>query len=209
MYHEEDATTDSLEGGIVSIRVYSRLGDVLRRRGVSVTDLRASIADRFGLTADQRTLARWARPTRVRRLDLELAWAIAAVLGVELGEVFTSEGTTEVEHRSRSDAIDSVLEPIHERRLQDLYDVQADRGLTEAERDEMGALVAAYNRRLYERGLHVIAEREGRDVGDVTVALANERAAISARYQEVEADPTRRDALVRAALERQRSRIAR
>jgi len=85
-------------------------------------------------------------------LDLELAWAIAAVLGVELGEVFTSEGTTEVEHRSRSDAIDSVLEPIHDRHLQDLYDVQADRGLTEAERDEMGALIAAYNRRLYERG---------------------------------------------------------
>jgi len=55
----------------------------------------------------------------------------------------------------------------------------------------------------------VIAEREGRDVGDVTVALANERAAISAKYQEVEADPTRRDALVRAALERQRTRIAR
>ncbi len=192
----------------MSIRVYSRLGDVLRRRGVSVTDLRASIADRFGLTTDRRTLARWARPTRVRRLDLELAWAIAAVLDVELGNVFTLEKPTDVEHRSHPDTTDDVLDPIRDHRLQDLYDVQADRGLTAAEREEMGALVAEYNRRSYERGLRVIAEREGRDVGDVTIALANERARAIARHQEVEADPVRRDALVRAALERQRARAA-
>ncbi len=45
------------EGGKVSVRIYSRLGDVLRLKGISVTDLRSSIANRFGFAPDMRTRA--------------------------------------------------------------------------------------------------------------------------------------------------------
>lgn len=89
----------------MSVRIYSRLGDVLRHRGVSVIELRTSVADRFGIAADRRTLARWARPSRVRRLDLELAWAIASVLGVPLEEVFTAEEPTDDGSRPTTGAV--------------------------------------------------------------------------------------------------------
>jgi len=133
------------EGGKVSVRIYSRLGDVLRLKGISVTDLRSSIANRFGFAPDMRTLARWARPARVRRLDMELAWTVAAVLDVRLEEVFAMEEPDET--------ADRVLDPEEGRRLHELYNVRRDRGLTEAEQSEMDALIATYSRRTYERGV--------------------------------------------------------
>ena len=45
----------------MSIMVYSRLGDLLRVRNLTVRDLRHRIAARFGPALDTRTLERLAR----------------------------------------------------------------------------------------------------------------------------------------------------
>jgi len=193
--------------GAMSVRIYSRLGDVLRHRGVSVIELRTSVADRFGIVADRRTLARWARPSRVRRLDLELAWAIASVLGVPLEEVFTAEEPTDDGSRPGADSANGPLDPARERRLRELYRLQGDRGLSDVEREEMSVLVAEYNHRAYERGVRAIAARDGREVTEVAATLDAERARVATWYAELDADPARREVLVREALERQRARV--
>ncbi len=184
----------------MSVRVYSRLDDVLRLKGTSVADLRSSIANHFGFAPDMRTLTRWARPARVRRLDVELAWTVAAVLDVGLEEVFAVEEPDETE--------DHVLSPEEDRCLHELYNIRRDRGLTEAEQSEMDTLIATYSRRTYERGVRAIAERNGRPIVDVEAALATERAEAAALYREIEADPTRHAALIQEALRRQRTRAA-
>ncbi len=193
---------------VKSVRIYSRLGDVLRHRGVSVTELRTSVADRFGIAADRRTLARWARPARVRRLDLELAWAIASVLGVPLEEVSSPLRSLPTTGIVRAPAPQTVLiDPAQERRLRELYRLQGDPGLSDVEREEMSVLVGEYNHRAYERGVQAIAARDGREVTEVTAALDAERARVIAWYAELDADPARREALAREALERQRARV--
>jgi len=191
--------------GAMSVRIYSRLGDVLRHRGVSVIELRTSVADRFGIAADRRTLARWARPSRVRRLDLELAWAIASVLGVPLEEVFTAEEPTDDGSRPGAACANGPLDPARERRLRELYRLQGDRGLSDVEREEMSVLVGEYNHRAYERGVRAIAARDGREVTEVAATLDAERARVATWYAELDADPARREVLVREALERQRA----
>ncbi len=177
----------------MSVRIYSRLGDVLRHRGVSVTELRTSVADRFGIAADRRTLARWARPARVRRLDLELAWAIASVLGVPLEEVSSPLRSLPTTGIVRAPAPQTVLiDPAQERRLRELYRLQGDPGLSDVEREEMSVLVGEYNHRAYERGVQAIAARDGREVTEVAAALDAERARVIAWYAELDADPVRR-----------------
>jgi len=179
--------------GAMSVRIYSRLGDVLRHRGVSVTELRTSVADRFGIAADRRTLARWARPARVRRLDLELAWAIASVLGVPLEEVSSPLRSLPTTGIVRAPAPQTVLiDPAQERRLRELYRLQGDPGLSDVEREEMSVLVGEYNHRAYERGVQAIAARDGREVTEVAAALDAERARVIAWYAELDADPVRR-----------------
>jgi transcriptional regulator with XRE-family HTH domain len=75
----------------MSVMVYSRLGDLLRARNLTVSDLQRQIAARFGLTVDTRMLERLARAERVRRPDLEVAAAAAAVLDASLNDVFAVE----------------------------------------------------------------------------------------------------------------------
>ncbi len=75
----------------MSVMVYSRLGDLLRDKNVTVRDLQQRLAARFGLMVAVRTLDRLARTDRVRRPDLELAAASAEVLGVGLSEIFAVE----------------------------------------------------------------------------------------------------------------------
>jgi len=68
----------------MSVMVYSRLGDLLRTRNLTVGDLQHQIAARFGWTVDARTLNRLARAERVRGPNIEI---VAAVLGVRLDDV--------------------------------------------------------------------------------------------------------------------------
>lgn len=71
----------------MGVMVYSRLGDVLRARNLTVDDLRRQIATRFNLAVDTRTLDRMTRDEQARRPDLEIA-AAAAALDLGLDDVF-------------------------------------------------------------------------------------------------------------------------
>ncbi len=72
----------------MSVMVYSRLGDVLRTRNLTVGDLQRQIAARFDFAVDARTLDRLARDERVRRPDMEIAAAAAAALDARLDDIF-------------------------------------------------------------------------------------------------------------------------
>ncbi len=72
----------------MSVVVYPRLGTLLRKRDLTVQDLRRRIEAQIGLVADPKTLYRLTRSAAIRRADLEVAGAAAAVLGVALGDLF-------------------------------------------------------------------------------------------------------------------------
>jgi len=197
----------------VSVMVYSRLGELLRVKDLSVDELRSRIARRFGLTVDARTLNRWTRGERVRRPDLELAGAAAAVLEVGLDDVFAVEAIPVDDEDQDSAATvvseeerDDILDPEQSRRLRELYALQGRRLLTTAEWAEMDVLVSEFGRRVYQRGVRVIAERDGRPVEQVETDLAAERDRVSAWYQELRSDPERLEAAIQQARARQQAR---
>jgi transcriptional regulator with XRE-family HTH domain len=130
----------------MSVMVYSRLGDLLRARNLTVSDLQRQIAARFGLTVDTRMLERLARAERVRRPDLEVAAAAAAVLDASLNDVFAVEAVPVVDGdaTAASNAEVDILDPDQSRRLQALFDLRERRPLTLDEQAEMRALVAEY-----------------------------------------------------------------
>jgi len=193
--------------------VYSRLGELLRVKDLSVDELRNRIARRFGLAVDTRTLNRWMRGERVQRPDLELAGAAAAVLEVGLDDVFAVEAIPvdeEAHDGGPTDAIaeehDDILDPEQSHRLREIYTLQGRRLLTTAEWAEMDTLVSEFGRRVYQRGVRVIAERDGRPVEQVETDLAAERDRVSAWYQEIQSDPERLEAAIQQARARQRAR---
>jgi len=192
----------------MSVIVYSRLGDLLRVRNMTVGDLRRLIADRFGLHVNARTLDRLTHADRVRRPDLELAAAAAAILDVGLDDVFVVETVpvNDAGPSSVSDSAHDVLSPHENRRLQELFTHQGYRPLTDEEHAEMDALVADYGRRSYAQGVREIAVQRGVPVGQVRDELAAERERILAWKRELEADPVRLQALLEAARDQQRAR---
>ena len=197
----------------MSVIVYSRLGELLRVKDLSVDELRNRIARRFGLAVDTRTLNRWMRGERVQRPDLELAGAAAAVLEVGLDDVFAVEAIPvdeEAHDGGPTDAIaeehDDILDPEQSHRLREIYTLQGRRLLTTAEWAEMDTLVSEFGRRVYQRGVRVIAERDGRPVEQVETDLAAERDRVSAWYQEIQSDPERLEAAIQQARARQRAR---
>ena len=131
----------------MSVMVYSRLGDVLRNQGLTVGEVQQRTAARFGLAVDVRALDHLTQANRVRRPNLEIATAAAAVLGVGLDDIFvvqtTRAGTDGVGLERARDEEEDVLDPDQSRRLDDLFDAQDWRPLTSDERAELRALVAA------------------------------------------------------------------
>jgi len=125
----------------MSVIVYSRLGDVLRNRNLTVGELRQRIAVRFELAVDARTLDRLARAGRVRRPNLEIAAAAADVVGVGLDDLFAVETTSVGGGGSSTTRLggveDDVLDPDRSRRLEDLFEAQDWRTLTSDERDDV------------------------------------------------------------------------
>jgi transcriptional regulator with XRE-family HTH domain len=149
----------------MGVTVYSRLGDLLRARNLTVADLQDRIAARFGLAVDARTLDRLARSERVRRPDLEVAAAVASVLDIGLDDLFAvdavplgAEDTTDSYDPAEGD---DILAPEQSRRLSELFDLRDRRSLTEEEQVELNALVAAWGRAVNERGIHELAARRG------------------------------------------------
>lgn len=194
----------------MGVMVYSRLGDLLRARHLTVDDLQRQIAARFGLAVDARTLDRLARDERVRRPDMEIAAAAAAVLGANLNDVFAveaiplSNGDT---NGVPDDAEDDLLDPPQSRRLQALFDLRDKRPLTEDEQAEMHTLVAEYGRRVHERGLREIAQQRHLPLEQVRAEVAEDFERRLAWWDEVQADPARLQALVDEAMEQHRARV--
>jgi len=193
----------------MGVMVYSRLGDVLRARNLSVDDLRRQIAARFGLAVDARTLDRLARAERVRRPDLELAAAAAEALDVSLNDVFAVETVPADDGASLPDDLvdeEDILDPAQSRRLQKLFDLQDRRSLSEDEQAEMRALVAEYGRRVYDRGVRGIAVKRGLPVDQVRAEVTVDLERMIAWRRELEADPARLEALIGESRERRRTR---
>ncbi len=72
----------------MSVAVYSRLGDLLRARGLGVEDLRRRIVVDTGQEVNTRALDVLAGDGRVRRPDIEVAGAAATALAVRLDDLF-------------------------------------------------------------------------------------------------------------------------
>lgn len=194
----------------MSVMVYSRLGDVLRDKNMSVSDLARRIAERFGLEVDERSLDRLTRTARVRRPDIELAGAAAAVLDVGLDDVFTvaaipvdADGTSTEPAAAEED---SILTSEQSHRLRSLYERQGQRALTEDEWAELDELVATYGRLFYAQGVRDIAAQRGLPAEQAQADLAADLERVLAWRRELEADPARKEALVEEAQERQQTR---
>lgn len=191
----------------MSVAVYSRLGQLLLDKKMSVRDLAREITTRFGVEVDERALTRLTEATRVRRPDLELAGAAAAVLDAELGDVFAVEIVPLADNGDPAPEEDtSVLAPARSRRLRELYRWQGRRALTDDEWAEMDALVALYGRLLHEQGVREIAATRHLPVEQARADLEADLDRIVAWRRELDADPARKEALVQEAQARQRAR---
>jgi hypothetical protein len=139
------------------VTVYPRLGDVLRGQNLTVAELERQIEQRYGVQVDRKTLHRLTYPEPIERVDLEVTGAVAAVLGVELGELFEVEAVAV----GNSDGAETGELNVEEsRRLSELFDQQARRALREGEQHELGGLVDKYGQLLRERLLRGRAARE-------------------------------------------------
>ncbi len=103
---------------------------------------------------------------------------------------------------------DDALAPAQSRRLSDLFDLRGQRPLTNDERAELDALVGAWGRAVSEREFAEVARRWGVPVEQVRAESLVETERVLAWWKEVEADPARREEVVRDARERQRARRA-
>ena len=122
----------------MSVAVYPQLGALLQERQLTVAELQRQIAQRFGLEIDLTSLDQWADGLPVRRADLELAGAAAAILNVSLNDMF------EVDLAPSLPDEESVLDAASSERLSDLLEQQQSRQLSDAESAELAALVAEY-----------------------------------------------------------------
>ena len=177
----------------MGVTVYSRLGELLRARNLTVADLQDRIAARFGLAVDARTLDRLARSDRVRRPDLEVAAAVASVLDIGLDDIFAvdavplgAEDTTDSYDPAEGD---DMLDPEQSRRLSELFDLRDRRPLTEEEQVELNALVAAWGRAVNERGIHELAARRGVPVEQMRAEVLADVERALAWWREVQVDP--------------------
>jgi hypothetical protein len=175
----------------MSVTVYPRLGELLREKDVTAMDVARQIEERFGLRVSRRTLERLTQTTPIRHADLELAGAVASVLGVELSDIFTVEATPIIDR-----ADDDILDPAQSRRLQELYDQQGQRLLTDDEWEELEELVAAYGQRLHRQRMRELAQRRGIPLEQAERDAAVDLAGALDWWREVQADPARLQALV-------------
>jgi len=198
------------EDGRMSVMVYSRLGDVLRTRNLTVGDLQRQIAARFDFAVDARTLDRLARDERVRRPDMEIA-AAAAALDARLDDIFAIDalprGDEDATGADKPHEADDVLSPVQSRRLSELFDLQDDGRLTATERIELDALVAAWGRAVNEQGIRDLAARRGVPVEEMRAEVLADVDHALVWWRAVQDDPARLETVVNEAREQQQTRI--
>lgn len=193
----------------MSVAVYSRLAKLLGERNMTVRELQHEIVTRFGRAVDARVLDRLTREPRVRRPDMELA--AAAVLGVELGDLFAVDAAPmpdQDEAASSSTQEKDILSPEQSQRLSLLFDLQDQRPLSLEEQVNLDQLVAAWGYAMNERGMQKLAQQRGVPLDQIRADVLADVARARAWWQEVQADPARLDEAVRAARVQQKARAS-
>ncbi len=203
--------------GLMSVAVYSRLGDLLRARGLGVEDLRRRIVADTGLEVNTRALDVLAGDGRVRRPDIEVAGAAATALAVGLNDIFDIHVTSD------SNVVDSQnghggdetgpsewnsLDMEESRRLDNLRALRDERDLDEEESAELQSLVDATNRAVIERGIQEIAQAQGIPADRVRAEIMAAVEWSSALWAALKADPALMAEAVREAKERRAMRAA-
>ena len=178
----------------MAIAVYPRLSELLRDKQLSVAELERLIEQRFGLSVNLKTLYRFTSSEPVQRADLEIAGAVAAVLGVGLGDLFDVRATPVDEDAREA----SVLDSAESRRLADLFDRQS-RGILPAhEQGELEDLVGEYSRRLHEVRIREYARQRDISVEQARSEMQRDLDQSVAWWQEFQADPAGRTAVRKA-----------
>ena len=175
----------------MSVLVYPRLAALLHARNLTVADLAREIDARFGLTVTPRALQRLTQATPIQRADLEVAGAAAAVLGVELSDIFAVEAIP-----IPSQVDENLLNPDQARRLQALYRRQERALLTDEEWAELAELVAVHGHRLHEWRMRDLARQR-----DISIEHAEQETAASLAealtwWRDLQAEPARLEALI-------------
>jgi len=148
----------------MSVTVYPRLGQLLRERHLTVAELERQIEARFGLSVNPKTLYRLTQAAPVQRADLEIAGATAAILGVDLGDLFVVETVSTVPGAAAGARLFDLED---NRRMTALLDRQEHHPLSEAEWTELERLVATYGQFLHERRLRELAAKRGGPLAQV------------------------------------------
>lgn len=169
------------------VTVYSRLGDLLLDRNLTVADLEREIGERYGLDVDRRALQRLTYVEPIERVDMELAGAAVSILGVGLGDLFEVDAVPAGAGAGEGGEIGD-LGPDQSRRLAALLDQRARQGLANTEQAELEGLVEEYGRRLHERLLHARAAARDRPLETVRQDAAADLAKAVAWWRTVEHD---------------------
>jgi len=180
----------------MSVLVYPRLATLLQARNLTSADLARQIESRFGLPVTSRTLQRLTQTTPIQRADLEVAGAAAAVLGVELGDIFAVEATPV---SSGEQGGDDLLDSAQSRRLRALHDRQGRRLLDDDEWAELAELVSVFGHRLHERRMRELAVQHGIPVEHAEREATEQLTEALDWWRDVQADPARLRALVEEA----------
>ena len=173
----------------MGIAVYPRLDELLRERGLTVAELERRIERQFGMRVDPKTLYRLTHTDPVQRADLEIAGAVATILGVGLDDIFDVLATPT---RGLPGEEAPLLLPEQSRRMSELFDRQDHVGLTPAEQAELDGLVDENSRRIHEIHIREIAQLRGVSVEQAERDVARELADALNWWAKFEADPENR-----------------
>jgi hypothetical protein len=183
----------------MGIAVYPRLSVLLRNKNLSVAELERLIKKRFGISVNLKTLSRFTSSEPVQRAELEIAGAVAAVLGVELGDLFDIQATPV----DKDEAEMGMLGVTESRRLADLFDRQSQGALPAHEQRELEELIGEYGRRLHEVRIREYARQRTMSVEEARNEMAQDLDRSMAWWQDFQVEPNRRAAIAEAQ-ERQR-----
>jgi hypothetical protein len=184
----------------MSVAVYSRLGELLKARNLTVAELGDRITSRYGLVVDAESLRAWVRDAPVQQADLELAGAAAAVLDLSLADLFDVNAIPDLPEE------ESLLGEADDERLSELLELQQSRELSDDEATELKALVAEWSRQVRDRWLKVRATIQGISVEQARRELEANVAEASRWWQEFQANPQLRRSVV-SKLKRRSRRI--
>ena len=185
----------------MSVSVYSQLDRLLRERQLTISELEREIEQRYGLIVATGALDHLTQADPVERANLKLAAATAAILGVELADLFDVEVIPV--HPSSPEG-EAYLEPHQRDRFAKLLDMQARRELTTAEQVELDRLLSEYGAQLEERHDSAYARQRDLSIEQARREAEAEIARVAALWANIDASPRLRQAYL-ARIQQQES----